>query len=131
MSIAVSNIYALVANTVSDCQSGESHINQQTNVAVTNIVDSDALYPGRLAAPIHLMVQIMLADGENAVIGFCTVEHFNIVLHLLREEIRHQNFTITFLGLRCSYDILPLEPLIGFCDGEYTSFKIEVGGLEG
>lgn len=47
MSIAVSNIYALVTDTVSDCQSGESHINQQTNVAVTNIVDSDALYPSR------------------------------------------------------------------------------------
>ena len=83
MSVAVSNIYTLVTNTVSDCQSRESHINQQTNVAVTNIVDSDALYPGRFTAPVHFMVQIVLADGENAVIGFCAVEHLNVVLHLL------------------------------------------------
>lgn len=34
MSVAVSNIYALVANSVSDCQSRESHINQEAHVAV-------------------------------------------------------------------------------------------------
>ena len=75
-------------------------------MAVTNIVDSDALYPGRLAAPIHLMVQIMLADGENAVIGFCAIEHFDVVLHLLREKIRHQDFAVAFLGLGCGDDVL-------------------------
>lgn len=99
MSVAVSNIYALVTNTVSDCQSGEAHINQKANVAVTNIVDSNTFHPGRLAAPVHFMVQIVLADRENAVIRFCTIEHLKVVLHLFREEIRHQDFTIAFLGL--------------------------------
>lgn len=70
MSVAVSNIYALVTNTVSDCQSRESHINQQANVAVTNIVDSDALYPGRFTAPVHFMVQKVLADGKMRSLDF-------------------------------------------------------------
>ena len=65
MSVAVSDIYALVTNTVSDCQSREAHINQEANVAVTNIVDSDAFYPSRFAAPVQFVVQKILADGEN------------------------------------------------------------------
>ena len=113
MCISVGNIYAFVTNTVSNCQSRESHINQQTNVAVTNIVDSNALHPGCLAPPIHLMVQIMLANGKNAVIGFCAVEHFDIVLHLLSKKFWHQDFAIAFLGLGRGNDILPLEPLLG------------------
>ena len=108
MSVAVSNIYALVTNTVSDCQSRESHINQQANMAVTKIVDSDAFYPCLFRASIHLMVQIMLADGENPVIRLDIVKLLEVFLHLLTQKLRHCYDSIALFCLWRGDDVLPL-----------------------
>ena len=43
MSVVVSDVDTLMAYTVCNRRSGETHVNQVRNMAVTNIVDSDML----------------------------------------------------------------------------------------
>ena len=45
MSVVVSDVDTLMAYTVCNRRSRETHVNQVRNMAVTNIVDSDTLYP--------------------------------------------------------------------------------------
>ena len=48
MSVIVSDVDTLMPHTVCNRRSGETHVNQVRNMAVTNIVDSDTLYPSFL-----------------------------------------------------------------------------------
>ena len=40
------------------------------DIRVSQIVDSDALYPGGLGASVHLVMEIAFGHGENAVLLF-------------------------------------------------------------
>ncbi len=66
MSVAVGDVDTLMSHTISDCQSREAHVNQEADVGMSQIVDSDALNPGFLASSVHFPMQIVLAYRENA-----------------------------------------------------------------
>ncbi len=131
MRIVVSNVDTLMAHPVCDCRCGEAHINQKRNCAVTNIVNSDTLYPCLFRAPVHLPMQIAFGDGEHPVVFANVIEHFEVVLHFIRQELRHSDDPVAFLGLRRSNQVLTVQPLVRLTDGNGTFLKIEVRWSEG
>ena len=73
MGVAISDIDTLVAYTLGNGQCRKAHINQEGNVTVANIVDPDTLDACLFAAALHLPMQVVLADRENAAVLRCTV----------------------------------------------------------
>ena len=67
VSVAVSDVDALMPHPVSDCQGREAHVNQQGNVAVSQIVNPDPLDPCLFRPPVHLPVKIGFRYRKNAV----------------------------------------------------------------
>ena len=67
MCVVVGDVHAFVAHSVTDGYCGEAHLDQQGNVAVSEIVDSDALDHGCFGCSAHFPVQTVLCDGEDPV----------------------------------------------------------------
>ena len=112
MRVAICDIDALMPHAIGNRQRCKTHINQQTYVAVAKVMNPDAFHPSRLAAPIHLVVEIVLANGENPAIRLHAVELLEIVLHLLTQELWHCYNAVALFGLwRCD-DILTIQPLV-------------------
>ena len=126
MRVAVCDVDALMTHTVGNCQRRKSHVDQQTYVAVTKVVNPYALYSCLLGTPIHLVMKIMLADGENPAIRLYVVKLLEILLHLLAQELWHCNDAIALFCLGRCDDILSIQPLIGFVDAHGLVCKIEV-----
>ena len=99
-------------------------------MAVPQIMDSDKLYTGCLATSVHFPVQIILADREDPAVTIEAVEHFQIVLHFIAEELRHLNHPNTLGGLGGGDHILLVDTLIGFIDAYRTTIKIEISGSQ-
>ena len=112
MGIAIGDFDALVSNPVRDGHSGKAHINQQADVTVPQIVDSDALDSGGLGASVHLVMEIAFGHGENAVLLFQPVEHSKIVLHFLAEKLRHLDGTVAFPGFWAGNYILTVVRVV-------------------
>ena len=60
-------------------------------------MDSDTRHSGFFGSPIHLPVEIALGDGEHPVIQPDSIEHFEIVLNLIRQKLRHGDDAVAFL----------------------------------
>ena len=71
-------------------------------------------------------MQIAFRDLKDPVVISDVIKHSQIILHLIFQKTRHCNHTIAFLGLGRRDDILPLQPLIGFCNGNCAFFKIKI-----
>lgn len=127
MCVVVSNINTLVPNAVCNRRSRKSHINQQGYRAVSEVMDTNPLYAGLLCAPVHFPVQVTLSNGKHSVLQLNIIEHFQIVLNLIRKELRHFDGAVAFLGFGRSDQILTVQPLVGLIDGHGTLFKIKVG----
>ncbi len=100
-------------------------------MAVSEVVDSDTLYPRLFRPSVHFMVEIAFRDGENAVFLLDPVEHPQVVPHFVTEEIGHFDGTIAFLGFRGGNHILAVEPLVGLADFHRPGLKVEVRRGEG
>ena len=66
------------------------------DIRVPEVVDSDTLDPCRLRPSVHLMVEIAFRDGENALLLLDAVEHPQVVLHLVTEEVGHFNGAVAY-----------------------------------
>lgn len=100
MGIAIGDFDALVTHPVRNGYSGKAHINQQADVTVPQIVDSDALDSGGLGASVHLVMEIAFGHGENAVLLFQPVEHSKIVLHSVLPQFAGNDTKILGAGGR-------------------------------
>ena len=89
-------------------------------------MDSDTRHPSFLGSPIHLPVEITLGDGEHPVIRPDSVEHLDVILDFFGQKLRHGNDPIALFRLGGSNQILAIQPLIGFIDGNGTLLKIKV-----
>lgn len=103
MSISVGDLNAFVTHSIGNSYCRETHVDQQTDVAVSQIVDSDTLDPCGFCPSVHFPVQIALVDGEDTVFLFQPVLHLEELLHFLTEKIGHLNGAVTFLGLGRGY----------------------------
>ena len=69
------------------------------DIRVSDVVDSDALDPSLFRAPLHLPVEIALSDSEHPIMGPDAVEHFEIVLNLIRQKLRHGDDAVALFRL--------------------------------
>ena len=69
MGVTVSDVDALVSYALRNSQSGKAHVDQQTDVAVPQIVYANAFYPSLLTATAHFSVEIAFADGDIRLSG--------------------------------------------------------------
>ena len=89
MSVIVSDVDTLMPHTGCNRRSGETHVNQVRNMAVTNIVDSDTLYARFLCASCHLSVQAAFGYKEHSIVHTHIAELSELVLYFLNEKLRH------------------------------------------
>lgn len=118
MGVLIGNVHALMPYPVSDCQSRESHLNQQRHMGVPQIMDSDTFDPGFLGSSVHLVVQVALGHFKDSLIRLDFVEGFQIVPDFVRQELRHLDDTDALGRFRVGDHIPAFQPLIGFGNGE-------------
>ena len=95
-------------------------------MAVSDIVHPDPLHPGSPAAPVHLVVEEALGDGEDPVLFLHPVDRSDIILHLLAEEAGHFDGPDALLRLWGRDHVCPVQPLVGLVDGDRAAFEVEV-----
>ena len=100
MGIIISDINALMTNSVSNGDSGETHVNQKGNCAVSNIMYPNPLDTSFLTATFHFSIQIALGYRKQTVSWLDTIGHADQFLHLLTQKLRHGDGTITLFRLR-------------------------------
>ena len=132
MSVAIGDIGALVTDAISDRQRGEAHLDEQGDMAVPQVMDPDPLDAGLLASALHLVRQVVLRHVEDAVMGTKVVpEVFQVLLHLLGEELGHGDSSHGVRGLRVSNGINALQTLIRLRDAQLRGLEDEVRRGEG
>ena len=114
MSVAVGDVDTFMPHPVSDCQSRKAHVNQQGNVAVSEVVNPDTFDPRRFRSSVHLPVKIGFRHRENTVCRLCGIQALDVVLHFFTEESGHLNDPVALGGLGVGDYILALDTLIGF-----------------
>ena len=68
MCVPIGYINALVSNTISDGDSRKSHVNEQTDVAMSDSVNPYSLYTAGGTASAHFVMQIGFCEWEYTVI---------------------------------------------------------------
>lgn len=95
-------------------------------MAVSQIVDTDALYPCGIGASVHFVMKVAFRDFKQPVILADPVELFHIVLHFFAEKLRHLDRPVTFRRFRVGDDVPATDTLIGFADRDRLPVKIEI-----
>ena len=94
-------------------------------------MNPDPLYPRLFRSPVHLMVEVAFRNGENAVCRLHGVQALDVVLHFLTEESGHLNDPVALGRLGVGDNVLALDTLVGFRDGNRLLLKVEVCRGEG
>ena len=68
MRITISNINTLVSHAISDSHSGEPHINQQADMAMSDSVDPYSLHSANSTTTANFVMQIGFRELEYAVV---------------------------------------------------------------
>ena len=126
MGIAVGDVDTLMPHTLCNSQGSKAHVDQQTDVAVPQIVYANPFHPRLLAATVHFSVEIAFADGEHPAVRFHAVELLEVVLEFITEELRHLDHAVTLGRFGGSNDILLIEPLVRLIDGNGALFKVKI-----
>jgi hypothetical protein len=124
--VLIGDVHALMPYPVCDCQSREAHLDQQRYMGVPQVVDSDALHPGFLGSPVHLVVQVALGHLKDPLVWLNFVEGFQVIPDLVRQKLRHLDDPDALGRFRVSDYIPAFQPLIGFGDGEQPLVQVEV-----
>ncbi len=126
MSVAVGDVDALMPHTLRDGQGGKAHVDQQTDVAMSQIVYADAFYSGLLTASVHFPVEIAFTDGKHPAIRLHPIELPEVVLEFITQELRHLDHPIALGRFGGGNDILLVEPLVRLVDGEGAFLEVKV-----
>ena len=120
-----------MSHTVRYRNGAETHVDQQADVAVTDIVNSYPLHAGRFCAAIHLMIQIAFGKRKDSVFLSNSIQHIQVILHFVAKECWHLDRSDTFLRFGRSDIIFSMQPLIRFVDGHGAVLKVEVFRRQG
>lgn len=126
MGVSVGDVDTLMPHTLCNSQGSKAHVDQQTDVAVPQIVYANAFYSSLLAATVHFPVEIAFADGEHPAVRLHSIELLEVVLQLITEELRHLDHAVTLGCFRRSDHIILIKPLVRLVDGEGAFLKVEV-----
>ena len=58
-------------------------------MAVPDVVNPDLFNTGFLTASLHLVLEVVLADRENAFVGCNAVKFLQIIAHFAAKKLRH------------------------------------------
>lgn len=123
MCVSIGNIDALVSNAVCDGNCREAHIDQEGDMAMSQVVDSDFLNTGLCAASAHFVMKIGLRDREHSGIVSNPIQGVEIILNFVNEKIGHLNIADTLGSFGICNDILAADTLIGFGDAQHLFFQ--------
>ena len=126
MCVVIGDVNAFVTDTIRNSSCGEAHVDEQRDMRVSQIMDAYALDIGFLCTSVHFVVEIAFCDGEHPIVRLDIVELFQIVLNFINEELRHLDDTVALFGFGRGNQVLSVQPLIGFCNGNGAFFKIKV-----
>ena len=126
MSVAVGDVDALMPHALCDGQGGKAHVDQQTDVAMSQIVYANPFHPCLLAATVHFPVEIAFANGKHPAVRLHAVELLEVVLEFITQELGHLNHPVVLGRFGCGNDILLIDPLVRLVDGESALLKVEV-----
>ena len=71
-------------------------------------------------------MEIALGDGEHPVIRPDPVEHLDVILDFLGQELRHGDDPIALFRLRGGNQVLTVQTLIGLVDGHSALLKVKI-----
>lgn len=126
MGVSVGDVDTLMPHTLCNSQGSKAHVDQQTDVAMSQIVYTNAFYPSLLTATVHFSMEIAFADGKHPAVRLHAIELLEVVLQLITEELRHLDHAVTLGCFRCSDHILLIEPLVRLIDGDGALFKVKI-----
>ena len=126
MGVTIGDVDAFVPDALGDGDGGKAHFDEQRNVRVPQIVDADAFNACGFCAPVHLMVQICLGDGEDAVVRFQPIQRLGVILHFIHEKLRDFDRSVALGRLGRRDDDIALDVLKGFADGQRLPLEVEI-----
>lgn len=129
--VPVSDVHALVADSLGDCERREPHVDEQRHMAVPEVVDADPLHAALGASSLHLVAEEVLGCREYPVMRSEVVPQLQELPHLLVEELRHGYLPDGFRGLRIGDGVDAPEALVGLRDAEFGVVQVEVRRREG
>ena len=68
MGVVIGDVDTFMTHTIRNGDGAEAHVDQQTDRTVLDIMNPDALDAGLLCTAVHLMVQILFCEGEDAIL---------------------------------------------------------------
>ena len=95
MGVAVGDVDTLMPHTLCNSQGSKAHVDQQTDVAMPQIMYANAFYPSLLTATVHFSVEIGFCDGKDAVGWLHGVQAFDVILHFITQKRGHLNHAVT------------------------------------
>ena len=93
---------------------------------MSDVVNPNPFDSALLCTSVHLPVQVGFCHREDTVSRFHTVQALDIVLHFFTEKDGHLNDPVALGRLGFGDNILALDTLIRFRDGDGLLFKFEV-----
>ena len=126
MGVSVGDVDTLMPHTLCNSQGSKAHVDQQTDVAMPQIVYANPFHPSLLAATVHFSVKIAFADGEHPAVRLHSIELLEVVLEFITEELWHLDHAVTLGRFRRSDHILLIEPLVRLIDGDGALFEVKI-----
>ena len=126
MFIAVCDLDNLMSYALRNSQGSKAHVDQQTDVAMSQIVYANPFHPSLLAATVHFPVEIAFADGKHPAVRLHAVELLEVVLKRITEKLWHLNHPVALGCFGRGNNILLVDPLVRLVDGEGALLKVEV-----
>ena len=115
-----------MTDTVCNSNYRKSLINQQADMAVTKVVNTNTLYASFLAAALHLSIEVIFCNWKQSIVQTDVILHSKIFLNFLHKETRHCDGAVTFFSFWRGNYISATDTLVGlaYCNGTFLKVKV-------
>ena len=121
--------HGFVTDAVCDVQRGETGVDEQRYMGVTNVVCTDGADTGIRAAFFQFEKQVVACPFKEAVIGL-NLSGVDVDENLIQQELRNVYIADTFFGLGRGDDILAVDLGVGLGDADLPTCGIDVRGSQ-
>ncbi len=126
MGVVIGDVLAFVPNAIPDLQRAQSHIDQQGNMRVAQIVNADGFHSRLCRILFYPALQEIRLHREHPIPRPPVIAKAQILLHFTSQPLRQPNHPHTFLCLRRGNNILSMKAVVGLADGHRSVFKIKI-----
>ena len=128
MGVPVSDFDAFVTDSITNCDGGESHLDQLRNMCMPKVMNADLFDSGCFGCTCHFPGQLICGNRKQSVFRCDCIKLGNVVLDLFFEEIGDFDYPVAFGCFGFGNDIPLVNALIGLGDGKRVLFKIKILG---